>query len=164
VTTAITEAELNAEVWTEADKRKAWKRGWDIFVLDNGFMQIQALDDAAQVCDEAEIISKKTFDGPLRDFKATAYVYDKAAEDSPLHLKAIRIMENHNQRPWDDELMRLGMLEVPTSHTVLLAAYCIDHSIWFRMEPQDDDMWQHWYNEADTGVRQRLERFLSACS
>jgi hypothetical protein len=82
------------EMWTNEDKKYAWSHGWDVFSLDNGMLQIQALDEPDMVCEDAGIESIKTFEGSYRDFNATGYVYSRAGKhQDPVCLKAIRLVE-----------------------------------------------------------------------
>jgi hypothetical protein len=84
----------NDDTWNEDDRGYAWSHGWDVFSLDNGMLQIQALDEPEEVCADAGIESVQRFDGSYRDFMATADVYTRAGRDKNWHcLKAIRLVE-----------------------------------------------------------------------
>lgn len=92
----------NEDTWNEDDRNYAWSHGWDVFSLDNGMLQIQALDEPREVCADAGIESIQRFDGSYRDFLATADVYQKAGFHQNYHcLKAIRIVECANRDAHD---------------------------------------------------------------
>lgn len=82
--------------WTEENQRQAWAEGWDVFTINTGILQIQALDDPAATCEEAGIQSTKIFnaDCPCRDWVATAHVYTRAALGHKHCIDAIELIES----------------------------------------------------------------------
>ena len=80
------------DVWTKEVREWAWVNGWDVFKLDDGMLDIQALEEPWLTCEENGLESQCQFEGAYRDFLACAHVYKCAAHQDYTCLKAIRMV------------------------------------------------------------------------